>query len=225
MWTRRGSAFWGVLRRSTHATGEPRPGFEEEGLALLWPYLEARIRQEGVPLDLLEKTDRPYECWSRDDKRERNNIHIDNLYRPKSPLSDMFIPFAASLIRLLRDAQAELPGIEMTHCSTWMNSSPKFQTLFPRRWMENAEAQREIGYTYGYWGQFMDRMGDFHARNGSKFRETGELPFPSLGCECLTEEVLAHLESHFPEAVRYNAERDRATDGGDGSEGVRAEPG
>ena len=30
----------------------------------------------------------------------------------------------------------------------------------------------EINYTQGYWGQFVDRRGDFHEKNGEKFRAT-----------------------------------------------------
>ncbi len=180
---------------------------EEEGLEFLWPYLDARIRQEGDPMDQLRQTDRPYECWSQDYRVDRNNTHIDNLYRPKSPLSEMVVPFAASLIRLLRDSQAQRPEIKIVRCGTWMNSVPPFQSLLPKSWMENAEERPEIGYSYGHWGQFQDRKGDFHAHNGARFRETGKLPYPSLSCECPIEEALDHLHTHFPEAVAYNEKR------------------
>ena len=60
----------------------------------------------------------------------------------------------------------------------------------------------------GYWGQFTDRHGDFHARNGVLLRETGEFPFPNLSCECSIEKVLSHLEANFPEAIEYNAQQE-----------------
>ncbi len=204
---------WGeVLKRlkeiyDRHWDDPSTEQFEAEGLDLLWPYLDARIRREGDPLEKLKETDRPYECWSQDYRGDRNNIHIDNLYRPKSPLSEMLIPFAASLIRLLRDSQAQRPDIKIVRCGSWMNSLPPFQKLFPRSWMESSVERREIGYSYGHWGQFQDRRGDFHARNGARFRETGELPFPSLSCECPIEEALDHLKARFPEDVKYNRER------------------
>ncbi len=180
--------------------------FEAEGLTLLWPYLEARLRRgrgrEGP------RPERPYECWTYDYRREdRLSIHIANVYQPGSPLSDMRIPFAASLIRMLCDSRTQRPGVEVVRCGSWLNSMRPFQALFPEQWMQSAQLAPDIRYTMGHWGQFIDRRGDFHARNGERFRASGELPFPCLGCECPIEEALAHLETHFPEAMAYNADR------------------
>ena len=184
-----------------HLDGPSTAQLEGEGLDLLWPYLEARLRRGGDPMPPLE--DRPYECWRFDTKNDRINIHILNLYQPRSPLSEMRIPFAACLIRLLHDARAAWPEIGRVRCGSWLNSAPPFQDLFPERWKQSAVYRSEIRYTMGHWGQFTDRRGDFHARNGARFRETGELPFPSSRCECPIGEVLAHLEDRFPEAVAY----------------------
>ncbi len=179
---------------------------EDEGLDLLWPTLEARLQRGGDRMPPLK--DRPYECWRFDTRNDRINIHILNLYQPRSPLSEMRVPFAACLIRLLRDARAQWPEIETVRCGSWLNSAPPFQALFPERWRQSAVTRQEIRYTMGHWGQFTDRQGDFHARNGARFRETGELPFPSSSCECPIEEVLAHLEDRVPEAVSYNKDRE-----------------
>ena len=63
------------------------------------------------------------------------------------------------------------------------------------------------GFTMGYWGQFRDRTGRFHERNGARFREKGEFPYRSMICSCPSEDILSHLEAHFPEAIAFKARR------------------
>ena len=171
---------------------------EAAGLDLLLPYLKKR--PDAMP----PSETRPYECWSYDYGGDQLNIHILNVYQPRSPLSDMWIPFAASLIRLLQDSQVRRPDIKLVRCGSWLNSVAPFQKLFPERWKQRAESRPEVRYTMGHWGQFTDRLGDFHARNGALFRETGEFPFANLQCECPIDEVLAYLKRNFPAAVQYN---------------------
>ena len=65
----------------------------------------------------------------------------------------MLIPFAASLMRLLRDSQLRCPQIELAHCATWLNSLLPFQSLFPKRWIESSVPKLKISYTMGHWGQ------------------------------------------------------------------------
>jgi hypothetical protein len=67
--------------------------------------------------------------------------------------------------------------------------------------MQDAMVRPLMGNGAGHWGQFTDRTGRFHTRNGFRFRETGELPFPCLVCSCPIDEILTHLEANFPEAV------------------------
>jgi len=176
---------------------------ETKGLELLWPLMEARIREKGTEKPRSE--DRSHECWNHDYKQEGAvSIHIANVYQPKSPLSEMYTEFAANLIQLLKNSQIRRPEIKIVRCSSWMNSTPRFQMLFPKAWKESADLRKDIRYTMGSWGQFMDRSGRFHERNGAIFRETGKLPYASTGCHCMIEEALDHLESTFPEAVAYN---------------------
>lgn len=187
-----------------HENSSTAHAFESEGLELLWPCLEARLRVADDGL----AGERPYECWSYDyTDSGRLNIHIDNVYRPESPLSEMFTPFAASLIRMLRDSRTRRPDIAIVRCSSWMNSAPRFRSLFPARWAESEVVNPHIGYTMGHWGQFMDRRGDFHALNGRQFRATGTLPYAASACECEIAEALSHLTIRFPEAVEYSRRR------------------
>ena len=81
---------------------------ETKGLAVLWPLMEARIREKGNEQPGPEE--RSHECWNCDYKHEGVvSLHIANVYQPRSPLSDMLVEFSASLIRLLRDAQVKKP--------------------------------------------------------------------------------------------------------------------
>ncbi len=180
--------------------------FEGAGLQLLWPFL-----RKHSPSSPASPKKRPYECWTYNYSGNQVHLHIGNVYQPRSPLSDMYIPFAASLIRLLRNVQVEQPDTEIVRCGSWLNSIPPFQTLFPEQWKQSARLVSEVRYTMGYWGQFADRRGDFHARNGELFRETGEFPFLNLSCECSLEKILAHLEVNFPEALEYNVQLGRMT--------------
>jgi hypothetical protein len=201
-----GPEWAGILERlrsifDRHIDDPSTAQLEAVGLDLLWPHLKKR-RDPMPPPEA-----RPYECWSYDYRADQLNIHILNIYQSRSPLSDMHLPFAASLIRLLRDSQVRRPDIEVVRCTSWLNSVPPFQALFPERWKQSTEPRTEVRYTMGYWGQFTDRRGDFHTRNGVRLRETGEFRFPSRGCECPIEMVLAHLEENFPAAVEYNVKK------------------
>lgn len=184
-----------------HIEDEDTETLEQKSLAVFWPILEARIKTYRVG-----RTDpRPYEAWSRDTYKNYVNIHIHNVYKPESPLSEKRTEFAAALIRLLEDIEKDHPEVDTVSCGSWLNSVPQFQALFPAAWMRNAKAGRNVRYTLGHWGQFTDRRGDFHARNGARFRETGEFPYPSLGCSDRLDAVLDHLRSTFPESVSHNA--------------------
>ena len=189
---------------TVHREDASTHGFEEAGLDLLWPWLEARLKKGGDG----PAGERPYECWSYDYTGSgRLNIHIDNVYTPGSPLSEMFTPFAASLIRMLLDSLERCPEVTVVRCSSWMNSTPRFRSLFPPRWVKSEVVNPHVGYTMGHWGQFMDRRGDFHVRNGQRFRATGTLPYAASSCECGINEALDHLTRRFPEAVAYNRQR------------------
>ena len=183
--------------------GNDSESVETRGLEVLWPLMEARIRELGN--EQPGPGDRSYECWNHDYRHDGLlSLHIANVYQPKSPFSDMLVQFAASLIRLLRDSQVRRPEVKVVRCGSWMNSAPRFRNLFPEVWAQSAEMKTEIRYTMGTWGQFMDRRGDFHDKNGMSFRLTGQLPFHSSLCSCEIDRVLDHLNNSVPDAVKYN---------------------
>ena len=87
-----------------------------------------------------------------------------NVYQPKSPLSDMWIPFAAALIRLLQDSQIRRPDVELVRCGSWLNSVLPFQKLFPERWKQSAEPRPEVPI--------------YHGTLGPVYRSTRRFPCP-----------------------------------------------
>jgi hypothetical protein len=183
-----------------HINDEDTAKLEDKGLAVLLPILEAKIDR----FKLGRTEPRPYEAWTCDVWKNHVNIHIANTYLPESPLSEKRTEFAAALIRLLEDTQQSNPEVDTVSCGSWLNSVPTFLELFTEQWKRDGKAGRNVRYTLGHWGQFTDRRGDFHARNGARFRDTGGFPYPALGCNDLIEAVLAHLRITFPKSVEHN---------------------
>ena len=162
--------------------------WEEEGLAYLWP----RVTKEGRRPSA---KGRPYHCWTYDDGEDYIALHIANVYQPKSPLSEMRGAFRDTLLQLLRDTRARRPEVKIVWCGSWLNSAPPFLALFPESWRESAKVSRKSGVGMGHWGQFMDRTGRFHVRNGEHLRATGAFPYPSRSCHAPLDEIIAHLEA------------------------------
>jgi hypothetical protein len=194
--------------------------FESEGIAFLAPHMVERIEAGGdlepasggkvesmhVPIGGRWPADTgwPYECWRYDTREDYINIHVLNVYRPSSPLKERLVPFVASLMRLLTDAKSAHPEITDVRCGSWLNSLPAFYVLFPSSWKQREVVRAEMTWSNGIWGQFMDRRGDFHEKNGELFRETGEVPYVNTLCWAPIEEVLAHLAINHPIAVEYS---------------------
>jgi hypothetical protein len=175
---------------------------EEKGLEIFWPDIKASIDASGDPQ--VPKDDRPYESWSCDHRSERLNIHIFNTYAPESPLTSKKDAFAGALIRLIEDSKRTHPKIDIVSCGSWLNSVSSFADLFPKAWSDSAKGSQEVRYTMGHWGQFTDRKGDFHARNGQQFRRTGEFPYEATSCQAPIDAVLDHLYENFPGGVSHN---------------------
>jgi hypothetical protein len=186
-----------------HIADDDTTELEQQSLDVFWPVLEERVKSHKRWTPTFEQ--RPYEAWSFDYRSDdRMNIHIANTYAPNSPLSEKRVQFAAALIRLLEDSQKNRPDIEIVACGSWLNSLPTFLDLFTDAWKTSGTAGRNVGYKLGHWGQFMDRHGDFHARNGAKFRALNEFPYTSLSCRDRIDSTLEHLRLSFPEAVEHN---------------------
>lgn len=189
-----------------HPNPSDTVALEAEALDYLWP----RVRGvRDVRRDVKKNTEkpsgneRPYECWTFDDGGDDIAIHIGNVYQPESPLSERYVDFVAMLLKLLRDTKERRPEVVKVGCGSWMNSIKPFQDMFPKCWHDSAHKSQRSSFGMGHWGQFMTRTGTFHERNGQLFRETGDFPYASLYCHAPIDEILAHLEANFSEAVSF----------------------
>ena len=186
----------------SHIKDDDTADLEEKGLEIFWPDIKARVDAGGDPQ--VPRGDRPYESWSCDHRSKRLNIHIFNTYAPESPLTSKKDAFAGALIRMLEDTKRIRPDIDAVACGSWLNSVPTFADLFPQAWSDSGVESGEVRYTMGHWGQFADRRGDFHTRNGQRFRKTGEFPYEATRCQAPIDAVLDHLYANFPDAVTHN---------------------
>ena len=171
--------------------------FEAEAVALLWPFLEPAVERdlsvaaqwlkEGIGCFQYEF--RPF--YTEPSSEDYLTLHVRNAYQPDSPFKH-FGQMVASLREITSRAKKERPDATMLQCGTWLNRLPPFAGLFAASWLKAAHPGAPGNHT-GWWGQFMDRRGGFHSRNGRQFRETGEFPFSHLLCRCSIADLNAHL--------------------------------
>ncbi len=175
---------------------------ESEGLALLWPYLEPAIERRLAEnerwleqaIGCFQYEYRPF--YAEPDSEDHLTLHVRNAFQPDSPFQH-FSEMVASLQEIVSRAERERPDVERVQCATWLNSFPPFARLFPRSWIGTAQPGAPGNHS-GWWGQFMDRRGGFHARNARQFRETGQFPFMHLLCRCAIADLRQHLELLAP---------------------------
>jgi len=171
---------------------------EAEGYALLEPYVEPCLRRSAGRWPRSE--DRPYGFFQPDvrqvEGRPQFLMHMGNPFAPQSPFADMRAR-ADELARMVRDVTAEQPALTHLRTASWLNSFPPFLTLFPDSWHAGRSDPVRLGYGGGWWGQFVDRRGAFHVKNGDYLRRTGEFPYPAVDCTCPTDELLRHLADKF----------------------------
>jgi len=194
---------WRELRSRLKSIYDKYPGhpglkstskLEEEGLAVLWPYLEKRI-QMGAKI---VPRKRPYGCFGYEYQGDYLHLHFSNAVAPESPFHDM-ASLAESLYKLLIDSQERRPEILKVNMTSWLNTFLPFLTLFPPTWSNSA---KPLGPDYGHgtWGQFINRRGDFHSRNAAFLRKTGQFPYVYSYCECSINELKDYLEKNYIKA-------------------------
>lgn len=163
-----------------------------------WPLLEGRIAADAAEWPALK--DWPFGFWrydllAQDPAGATAELHLANPFAPESPFKD--VPARArELARLLADACARCPDLVQVRCGSWLNSFAPFLAFFPEAYAQSAQP-RPLVYSKGWWGQFIDRAGSFHRRNGERLRATGRFPFASLTCACGVEDLKKHLKARF----------------------------
>ena len=187
--------------------------FEEEGLAILLPHLEAGIDRDlsawpwtpcgYCPYELPEdQVSGIFACeWKQGS--DYLAIHIGNACLPDTPFHDLEAR-ARELLRLLDAACGKASGLRFVGCNSWLNDFPPFRLLFPSEWLPPDAPVAPVGFGFNWWGQFMARDGRFHERNGRKMRETGSFPYLSKTGRCRITALRNHLAGFHSSFRRKN---------------------
>ena len=174
--------------------------FEEEGLAIFLPTLEARART-----DFERGLDRPpegYQCGSlkyqapKSEFPRRAPFHIGNAIRPRSIFEDdQYLP--RCFLTLMDGSEREF-GCDSFSTATWLNSYPRWLAVFPRDWTDNLGPEMTAPTAgMGFWGQFVSARGTFNARHARMLRETGRFPFWPRPSWCTFEAMRAHIRNRW----------------------------
>jgi len=178
--------------------------FEREGLNVLWPWLEARIKKDvkdwpWIPsaygTKIMQERVSGMFLYEYTEKHEID-LHMGNIYAPESPFKHIN-QLATDLHTLLVHILRKDPDVEQIVCESWMNSFEPFLALFPSEWRHDCSDTDMFKYTYDIWGQMVNRKGGFHKRNGEYLRDTGEFPYLSKKCRCGIRALAVHLENKF----------------------------
>lgn len=122
-------------------------------------------------------------------------FHIVNTISPSSIFADPdYLP--ACLLEVMRGAE-EAHGATELCTTTWLNSYPRWQALFPPDWMEHMTPNNEdVLGNLSFWGQFVNARQTFSVRRGEYLRETGRLPYYPRRSWCSFASLRAHLRGH-----------------------------
>ena len=120
-------------------------------------------------------------------------IHIANALQPRSIFDDPeYLP--TCLLKFM-DMTEEEYGVDTIHCGSWLNSHPRWLALFPKEYSDSlSEPDKNIQWHFGFWGQFINARGGFHAKNAEKFRNTGNFPFAFRTADCSFKSLREHLK-------------------------------
>ena len=172
-----------------HLAGErPADQIEEAGLQLLWPHLVERI-DRGLPI-VDYKQDTTFGCFFFAQTESAIDLHFVNKLRPVSPF-ERPLDRATELYELLRYCSEHHPQLKEIKFGSWLNEYPPYRRLFPPSWRVSGEGKKYN--SLGWWGQFMNRCGDFHRPNAKRFRETGDFPYQCEFHHCPTQDLEEHL--------------------------------
>jgi len=169
--------------------------FEEWGFDLLRPHLENRCERDFHDRSSISA----YQCGFlkhnpavNRDAPDTLGFHIANDRSPNSFFEDR--EHIRECFTKLLDAAENQFHAEKIATSTWLNSVPKWLALFPAEWQEHlSEANKDVRWHYGFWGQFITARGTFNAKAGAHVRATGELPYYPKRSWCSVRAMREHL--------------------------------
>lgn len=180
--------------------------FEAAGFDRLWPLAEPRIEidcaawpwvPEGFSVARIPD-EHVFGCFAYEWAKNHHTafFHIGNACMPESPFKDIGAR-REELLEMIDKMVDERPLTEFIACNSWLNSLPRFQTLFPPEYPKHDQVSG-LGMGYNWWGQFMRRDGGFHEKNGEAFRHDGRFPFASIEGRCLISRLKQHLNVKEP---------------------------
>ncbi|MCL2647394.1 MAG: hypothetical protein FWD61_10390 [Phycisphaerales bacterium] len=186
-----------------YASGDASPEMEAEALALFWPRMEPALPRDVAAWPTRERM--PFGFFNYNPSDETWNdgrvvIHLTNPFAPASPFDDL-PQRARELAALLHDARQKSPTQHTVYLQSWLAGFPPLQSLFPKAFAQSASAPTPLRYHLGWWGQLIDRTGDFHQRNAHHLRTTGQFRYPNIQCQCPIDATFAHLQSRFGVAI------------------------
>ncbi|MDH7568510.1 MAG: hypothetical protein QHJ73_02840 [Armatimonadota bacterium] len=155
--------------------------FERLAFAVFQPAIDARAPRDYAE-DCAGAQLEGYQCGSLRYDAPRENapgvvtFHIANAVRPRSIFDDpTYLP--RCFFQLMDECEARFGAHTLRTC-TWLNSYPRWLTLFPEEWHRNmGPPDKDVRWHYGFWGQFISARGTFNHRYGRLLRETGEFPY------------------------------------------------
>ncbi len=187
--------------------GKDAAAFEEEGFAAVRPSIDARCERDFSDRRHLEA----YQCGSlryeyHDTPRKEVFFHIANRISPKSIFDDpIYLPCCFMILMEHVEAMCQA---EYITTFTWLNSYPRWLSLFPREWDDNmSEPSTDVEWHYGYWGQFITARGTFNEKLGEFTRQHGRLKFYPRGSKCSIAVMRRHLaDKYFTADMKFAAE-------------------
>lgn len=118
------------------------------------------------------------------------DLHFWNAHRPDSPF-DHLDELTADLKAVVVAGTEANPSVGTVSCTTWLNSTRRFPTVFPQSYAGTIEVIDEpTRRGLGWWGQYVTREGGFNRHTAARFRETGEHPYPMARGWCRPDEIL-----------------------------------
>ena len=177
-----------------HAGVHSAEAFELQALACVRSTVEAFAQKTfGSTAKLAE-----YQCGSLkydapDPATPREvSFHIGNAIAPASIFADPTY-LQRCLLELMHQAESKY-GADSLRTSTWLNSLPKWLELFPSEWHASlGPIQTDVGWHYGYWGQFISAKGTLNCKYAHQLRNTGTFPFYPRKGQCSFAALRRHL--------------------------------
>lgn len=182
-----------VLRAHDFFTDDAE-AFEMAAFEVIKPHVDGRCQRDFED----RSATAGYQCGSLryhkiDDKMpQRVFVHVANAIAPRSIFEDPeYLP--SCFHDLMAKSAAEHQVTEL-YTSTWLNSHPVWLKLFPAVWQERMEeADKNVQWHFGFWGQFINARGTFNHKLGKQMRASGEFPYWPRRSWCSFDELKAHL--------------------------------